>query len=336
MTTLVEFNAITVDQMQTSEIYYSVPKVLLDDELYQDLRVDSKLLYGVLKDRLRLSIKNSWVDEEGRPYLEYSNSELQRLFNCSKGKVITIKKDLAAHDLIFEYSQFTKGDGQVANRIYVGNVIAYNPEKYKKQRRERYEDRSQKAQVERPSDLNYPRTKIERGASKNYTGAVQELDTNKYLSSENDYSKGSSSSRKAEEVSGETPQPAGANHSSSQSKEGRYIAPKYYNLLQVIADAYNGKFNQTNILKGEEQRYFLTHRQKMMIGQYLADGWVTSQEVLDMIERVPYDCESPLAYLMRMLENLKEERRLEAKIVAHRKAEQYYGSIETRGDKGAV
>ena len=62
----------------------------------------------------------------------------------------------------------------------------------------------------------------------------------------------------------------------------------------------------------------------MKIGQYLAEEYITSHEVIDMIERIPYDCEHPLAYLMRMLENLKEERRLEAKIIAHKQAELKY------------
>lgn len=52
----------------------------------------------------------------------------------------------------------------------------------------------------------------------------------------------------------------------------------------------------------------------MMIGQYLTQEYITSHEVIDMIERMPYDCEHPLAYLMKMLENLKEERRLKLKL----------------------
>ena len=59
----------------------------------------------------------------------------------------------------------------------------------------------------------------------------------------------------------------------------------------------------------------------MMIGQYLSDGYITSREIINVIERISYDSESPLAYLLKSLENLKEERRLEAKIPAHRKAE---------------
>ncbi|HFI0149764.1 TPA: hypothetical protein ACGO3A_001310 [Streptococcus suis] len=43
-----------------------------------------------------------------------------------------------------------------------------------------------------------------------------------------------------------------------------------------------------------------------------------------MIDQIPHDCQSPLAYLLQSLENLKEERRLEAKANAHRQAQNYY------------
>ena len=66
----------------------------------------------------------------------------------------------------------------------------------------------------------------------------------------------------------------------------------------------------------------------MLIGQYLSDGYATSGEVLDIIERIPIDSESPLAYLLKCLENLKDERRLEAKMIAHRNAEMKYDNLE--------
>ena len=107
-----------------------------------------------------------------------------------------------------------------------------------------------------------------------------------------------------------------------KKSEEKYIQPEYYSLLQVIADSYNDKFAYDY---NRREIYNLTHRQKMLIGQFLADGYMTSQEILDTIERMPFDTEQPLAYLLKCLENLKEERRLEAKIAAHRNAELRYG-----------
>lgn len=65
-----------------------------------------------------------------------------------------------------------------------------------------------------------------------------------------------------------------------------YIKPEYYSLLQVIADKYNEKFIYP-------YNYSLTHQQKMLIGQFLSDGYMTSDEVLAMIDRIPEDVESP-------------------------------------------
>ena len=96
-----------------------------------------------------------------------------------------------------------------------------------------------------------------------------------------------------------------------------YIKPEYYSLLQVIADKYNEKFIYP-------YNYSLTHQQKMLIGQFLSDGHMTSDEVLAMIDRIPEDVESPLAYLISSMERLKEERLLEAKTIAHENARRKY------------
>lgn len=96
-----------------------------------------------------------------------------------------------------------------------------------------------------------------------------------------------------------------------------YIKPEYYSLLQIIADKYNEKFIYP-------YNYSLTHQQKMLIGQFLSDGHMTSDEVLAMIDRIPEDVESPLAYLISSMERLKEERLLEAKAIAHENARRKY------------
>ena len=96
-----------------------------------------------------------------------------------------------------------------------------------------------------------------------------------------------------------------------------YIKPEYYSLLQVIADKYNDKFIYP-------YNYSMTHQQKILIGQFLSDGYMTSDEVLAMIDRIPDDVESPLAYLISSMERLKEERLLEAKAIAHENARRKY------------
>ena len=46
-------------------VFYQIPKELFVNAYYKDLSSDSKLLYGLLLDRLSISLKNEWIDEEG-------------------------------------------------------------------------------------------------------------------------------------------------------------------------------------------------------------------------------------------------------------------------------
>lgn len=132
------------------------------------------------------------------------------------------------------------------------------------------------------------------------------------------------SSRKTEKNSNEFSQSAETYQSLSKNQSIPFVEQKYYSLLQIIADKYNDQmFGFPDVLT-------MTHKQKMQIGQYLAEGYVTSTEVLNMIERIPKDSASPLAYLLKSLDNLKQERQFEQKRIAHLNAENYY-SVKKEG-----
>ena len=50
-------------------ILYRLPKALFTDERYRRLSDGAKILYGLMLDRMGLSIKNSWLDERSRVYI---------------------------------------------------------------------------------------------------------------------------------------------------------------------------------------------------------------------------------------------------------------------------
>ena len=122
------FIAITADQYVTSERYYKLPKILFENSIYVEMRLDSKVAYAFLRDRLGLSIKNNWIDENGQLYLIYSNTELMKILNCSKGTLYRIKKELAKYGLIKEVQQSDSSKGSLANRIYLGNLVSNQPQ----------------------------------------------------------------------------------------------------------------------------------------------------------------------------------------------------------------
>ena len=63
-------------QEAESYTFYRVPKILFTAEAFDHLSTDAKLLYGILLDRMQLSIKNSWIDEDGKVFIYYDNNSL--------------------------------------------------------------------------------------------------------------------------------------------------------------------------------------------------------------------------------------------------------------------
>ena len=121
---MMSFEAITANHYVTSERYYKLPKTLFESPVYEDMRLDSKVSYAFLRDRLELSLKNNWVDDKGRLYLIYSNTELMKILNCSKSTLLRIKKQLAEYGLMKEVQQSNSKNGTLANKIYLGSLVA--------------------------------------------------------------------------------------------------------------------------------------------------------------------------------------------------------------------
>ena len=87
---------------QVTERFYRLPKVFFSNDLYRKMSNDAKIAYALLQDRLELSIKNDWFDEEGRIFFLFGNEQLGEILNCSKPTVIKIKKELQKCDLLME------------------------------------------------------------------------------------------------------------------------------------------------------------------------------------------------------------------------------------------
>ena len=62
--------------------FFRLPKKLIRDKQFEQLSSDAKILYGVLLDRMTLSIKNKWLDEENRIYIIYTIEEIAEEFSC--------------------------------------------------------------------------------------------------------------------------------------------------------------------------------------------------------------------------------------------------------------
>lgn len=104
-------------QQQYREKFYQLPKVFFTNEKYMQLSNDAKIAYALLKDRLELSIKNDWFDENGDIFFIFTNEKLKTILNCHDGKLTKIKKELSKADLL---EQVRCGQGK-PNKLYLKN-----------------------------------------------------------------------------------------------------------------------------------------------------------------------------------------------------------------------
>lgn len=98
--------------------FYQVPKELFESDFYSNLSSDAKLLYGMLLDRLQLSKKNNWVNENNEIYLIFTRKTAQDLLNISKKTATKVFNELKEKELIFEERQGLNKP----NLIYIGKI----------------------------------------------------------------------------------------------------------------------------------------------------------------------------------------------------------------------
>ena len=63
-------------QEAESYSFYRIPKILFKAKAFDRLSTDAKLLYGILLDRMQLSIRNGWVDDEGKVYIYFRRQKV--------------------------------------------------------------------------------------------------------------------------------------------------------------------------------------------------------------------------------------------------------------------
>ena len=85
--------------------FYRIPKVLFTDPQFKPLSTDAKVLYGILLDRMSLSVKNHWLDEQSRVYIIFTTEEIMEALSCANQKacrLMPIRNTLAtvSHVLI--------------------------------------------------------------------------------------------------------------------------------------------------------------------------------------------------------------------------------------------
>lgn len=109
---------------QEADLYqfYRVPKVLFTEPVFKRLSTDAKILYGLLLDRMQLSIRNGWIDEDGRVFIYYTVESIMEALACGNKKAGQLLTELDDQKGIGLISRKRQGLGK-PDKIFVRKCV---------------------------------------------------------------------------------------------------------------------------------------------------------------------------------------------------------------------
>ena len=133
---------------QTGELlyFYRIPKALFQEQRFQSLSTDAKTLYGILLDRMSLSVKNGWLDEQNRVFIIFTIEDVKRSLCCADNKATKLLRELEEFGLI---ERKRRGLGR-PSLVYVKNFSA-DSSKTRFQNRENHESGGFKSASQDPA-----------------------------------------------------------------------------------------------------------------------------------------------------------------------------------------
>ena len=153
--------------------FYRVPRLLIKDERFKGLSSDAKLLYGLMLDRMALSMKNGWLDDENKAYIIYTVDNIMEDLGCAKATCVKVIKELDSENGIGLIEKKRRGLGK-PDIIYVKNFAAVEDK----------EPEETAANTDKPTEvqnLNFKKfNNYTSGSSKSEPQEVQDLDLQKY------------------------------------------------------------------------------------------------------------------------------------------------------------
>ena len=100
--------------------FIRVPKIFFENEAYRSMSAEAKILYGFLLDRVSVSLKNGWKDDQNRIFIICTIEEIMGKLGCGNKKAVQILTELENKIGLIERKR--QGLGK-PNLIYVKNFI---------------------------------------------------------------------------------------------------------------------------------------------------------------------------------------------------------------------
>ncbi|MBQ4650933.1 MAG: replication initiator protein A [Firmicutes bacterium] len=98
--------------------FFRIPKILFKDKRFKNISTDAKVLYGLMLDRVSLSVRNQWIDDRGRVYIIFTLEEIMEELDCANQKATKLISELEDKAHLIERKR--QGLGKPA-LIYVKN-----------------------------------------------------------------------------------------------------------------------------------------------------------------------------------------------------------------------
>ncbi len=103
--------------------FYRIPRILVTGQEFRHLSTDAKLLYGLMLDRMGLSMRNGWYDAQGRVFIYYTMEQIQEDMNCGHDKALKLLAELDAAKGVGLIERVKQGQGK-PTIIYVKQFTA--------------------------------------------------------------------------------------------------------------------------------------------------------------------------------------------------------------------
>ena len=184
-------------QQAESYSFYRIPKVMFTEDRFKGLSCEAKVLYGLMLDRMSLSTKNGWMDEEGKVYIVFPLSDIRELIQCSKQTAVNLVHELDTEQGIGLIEKSRPGLGK-ANVFYVKNFMA----PIARERNSDIENTLNNAEEPRKPDSTKKSKNWTSGGQEIRPQEVQKLDPNK-----TEYNKTETSETQSINQSGDTALP---------------------------------------------------------------------------------------------------------------------------------